>query len=103
MWRKARRPPVRMAVPTSTSWKMLPCLMAGGCCRFTAQQHFLPFGLARPEEVDGTVDTPHPADPQGDVRLFPAHAGDRERPDQVEEHDRQVCQQAQDRNYHMFD
>src|SRR5947207_4218564 len=58
---------------------------------------------ARALEVNQTVNTPNSAYRQGDIRLTPAHAGDHERSDQVEQHTHEIRRNSEQRNEHVFE
>src|SRR5436309_5201552 len=61
------------------------------------------FSGARRLEVDKSVDAPHGADGQCNVRFTPTHAGDCKWPDQIEQHTHQICRNSEQRNKHVLE
>src|SRR5450755_1001788 len=102
----SRTQPVCVREPTSNS--RCPVLSDGDgtLCRegrWLFAHHAAALLLAVAHEIDAAVDAPNRAHAERNERLLHAHAGNRERTDQVEQHARQVCDQAEGRDHHMFE
>ena len=77
--------------------KLIQGLTRLGFNRF-AEEYFLTFCLTAFHEVDGAVNAPQCYNNKSDVRFLPTHASNRERPNEVKEHDDQIRQQSEDRD-----
>src|SRR5215468_2194530 len=58
---------------------------------------------ARALEVNKAVYTPDRATCEGNIRFMPAHTGDHERADQIEQHTHEIRGYSEDRNEHVLE